>query len=249
MVLLISSHLKTIKMNCQSCPMRTTMKQCVATPDSGVSLIQAEPYSLGMICLLWCSVPWLYLFIIFLSYCRSGDRKRWNIRLYHPQLQKNKLAPGIWGSGLFLYLNVSTFCSRRKRVKLSLSTGVGSIVKLMSNSVFYESHHPSGFAVLYCRRNRSSSISEHHYEAIIVKCFPCLTMRWAVRICALREISHLTQVPQRLEWKHCWVLLKDFCIFVCQCRPLRPEVIFPVTVVTSARWQGSVLTCPLAHQQ
>lgn len=160
---------------------------------------------------------------------------------------KNKLGPGIWGSGLFLYLNVSTFCSRRKRVKLSLSTGVGSVVKLMSNSVFYESHHPSGFAVLYCRRNRSSSISEHHYEAIIVKWFPCLTMRWAVRICALREISHLTQVPQRLEWKHCWVLLKDFCIFVCQRRPLRPEVIVPVTVVTSARWQGSVLTCPLAH--
>lgn len=57
---------------------------------------------------------------------------------------------------IFLYLNVSTFCGRSKRVKLSLRTGVKSVVKLMVNSVFYESHHPSGFAALYWRRNRSS---------------------------------------------------------------------------------------------
>lgn len=69
----------------------------------------------------------------------------------------------IWGksnmirileSESFSYVNVSTFCSRSKYVKLSLSTGVSSVIKLMGNSVFYESHRPSGFlCVLYCGRN------------------------------------------------------------------------------------------------
>lgn len=63
----------------------------------------------------------------------------------------------ILESESFSYVNVSTFCSRSKCGKSSLSTGVSSVVKLMGISVFYESHHPSGFlCVLYCGRNRSA---------------------------------------------------------------------------------------------
>lgn len=91
------------------------------------------------------------------------------------------------------YVNVSSFCSRSKCVKLSLSTGVSSLVKLMGNSVFMSHITPVVFslcALLW--EEQISSICEPHYQVIIVKPFPCPTMRWTVRICALGEMSHLT---------------------------------------------------------
>lgn len=156
LVLLISSHFKTIKMNCQCCPMRTTMKQCVATLDPGVRK-SAPSWAVfpWYACLLWFSVPRLYFFfsVLLLKWWQKALKYK---GVSSSTIKKNNWNPGIWGHGLFLYLNVSTFCGRSKRVNLSLSTGVKSVVKLMVNSVFYESHHPSGFGALYCGRNRSS---------------------------------------------------------------------------------------------